>query len=69
MLSRRNNVPEKWLLGVLAAHSSTRTEATVARLADEQRELKKYETMGCDGNGLDSEEKVRVSQCLSVQGG
>eukprot|EP00752_Nemacystus_decipiens_P003103 g2874.t1 len=57
VLSRRNNVPEKWLVAILAGSSTTRTEATVARLAQEQRELKEYESMGCDGDNLDSEEK------------
>lgn len=66
MLSRRNDVPEKWLAGVLASQSSTRTEATVARLAAEQLELKKYESVGCDGNSLDGEEKVSASpSCCS----
>lgn len=60
MLSRRNNVPEKWLAEVLGSSSTTRTEADVARLAQEQRELKEYESVRCDGDGLDSEEKVHL---------
>lgn len=58
VLSRRNNVPEKWLTGALASSSTARSEAIVARLAEEQRELKEYESMVCDGDGLDSAEKV-----------
>eukprot|EP00903_Cladosiphon_okamuranus_P017573 g16186.t1 len=57
VLSRRNDVPEKWLTGVLNGSSTTRTEANVARLAREQRELKEYESMSCDVDGLDDTEK------------
>lgn len=60
MLSRRNSVPEKWLTGVLASRSVTRTEAVVARIAEEQQELKEYESMDCDGDGLDIKEKVML---------
>lgn len=58
VLSRRNDVPEKWLTGVLNGSSTTRTEANVARLAQEQRELTEYESMGCDVDGLDDKEQV-----------
>lgn len=61
VLSRRNLVPEKWLTGVLASQSKARTEAAVvARLTEEQQELKGYETMACDGDSLDSNEKVSI---------
>ena len=64
MLSRRNNVPEKWLTGVLnGSTTTTRTEPNAARLAREQCELKEYESMGCDADGLDGEEKVLDMQC------
>ncbi|CAM9150392.1 unnamed protein product [Scytosiphon promiscuus] len=56
VLSRRNLVPEKWLAGVLAAQSRAATGAVVSRLAEEQRQLKEYESAGYDGNALDSEE-------------
>lgn len=59
VLSRRNLVPEKWLAGVLAGQSRTRTETIVNRLAEEQRQLKAYESMGYDGDAVDSEETVR----------
>ncbi|CAN0115449.1 unnamed protein product [Ectocarpus sp. 12 AP-2014] len=57
VLSRRNLVPETWLAGIIGSHSATRTGTIVARLAEEQRELERYESMRCDGDGLDSEEK------------
>lgn len=64
MLSRRNLVPEKWLTGVLASQSKTRTETMVARLTEEQQELKEYESMGCDNDILDSKEKVSTKLCF-----
>ncbi|CAM9281638.1 unnamed protein product [Ectocarpus sp. 8 AP-2014] len=57
VLSRRNLVPEKWLAGVIGSHSAARTGTIVARFAEEQRELERYESMRCDGDGLDNEEK------------
>lgn len=64
VLSRRKLVPEKWLAGVIGSHSAARTGTIVARLAEEQRELERYESMRCDGDGLDSEEKVGVVLCF-----
>lgn len=62
VLSRRNLVPEKWLAGVIADAGSSRSEARTAliatRLAEEQRELKDYESASYDSDVLDSEEKV-----------
>lgn len=62
VLSRRNLVPEKWLAGVLASMGARRSAARTAlistRLAEEERELKQYESTDCDGESLDSEEKV-----------
>lgn len=59
-------VPEKWLSGVIGSHSVTRTGTVVARLAEEQRELERYESMRCDGDGLDIEEKVGVVVVVDI---
>lgn len=58
VLSRRNSVPEKWLAGVLAGSLAAMTPSVAARLAEEQRELKGFESRSGDGDVLDSEEKV-----------
>lgn len=61
VLSRRALVPENWLAGVLASTRSPGPTAgtgdTKARLAEEEAELKAYETMSVDA-GLHREEQV-----------
>lgn len=59
VLSRRNEVPEKWLAGVLETGLVVKTASVATRLAEEQRELKAYESMAVSSNGLDDEEQVR----------
>lgn len=59
VLSRRNDVPEKWLAGVLETGLVGKTALLATRLAEEQRELKKCESMTVYSNSLDDEEKVR----------
>lgn len=65
VLSRRALVPEKWLAGVLASAGSCRGSARAAmiviRLAEEQAELKSYETLS-GHHGLSSEEQVCCSK-------
>lgn len=58
-MSRRNGVPEKWLAGILETGLVAKTALIATRLAEEQGELKGYESMAVSPNGLDDEEKVR----------
>lgn len=62
-LSRRDLVPEKWLVAMLqsvgATLASTRMPMIAGRLIEEQEELKSYETKSHESDDLNSEEKVR----------
>lgn len=63
MLSRRRLVPEAWLAdivrGVGASCPTERMSSIIARLREEQDELKRYQTMSPDDDSLDGEDMVR----------
>lgn len=67
VLSRRNGVPEKWLANVLQTGLVVKTAPVATRLAEEQEELKGYESMAVSPTTLDDEEQVRYFYHESVE--
>lgn len=66
-MSRRNGVPEKWLANVLQTGLVVKTAPVATRLAEEQEELKGYESMAVSPTTLDDEEQVRYFYHESVE--